>query len=172
VNQWWGIGAVFVIGLVIIVYGWLSDRMAIRRREAALREAPDRVIPGLEAKLPTPDYVLAEELQAAEQALENPRVLVVDGELNSIRELLPALTADGPLLVVAAGFGREVATELAANAAAGTRQLATIVADAAGRAEICAETGATEVPIADLRAGYLPATALGSYDRWEPQTLK
>jgi hypothetical protein len=171
-NQWWGVGAVFVIGLVVIIYGWLSDRMAARRRAEALAKAPDRLIPGLDAALPTPEYVLAEELTAVARTLEHPQVLVTDAEITSIRELLPALRLTEPLLIVAAGFSREVAAELTANAAAGTKQVATLIADDTERARLCAQTGATEVPSADLKAGYLPPELLGHCERWEAETLK
>jgi hypothetical protein len=39
---------------VIVVYGWLADRMASKRRDAALRQAPQTSIPGL----PTPQYLV------------------------------------------------------------------------------------------------------------------
>ena len=54
-----GIGLVLVIGIAVVVYGWLSDRIATKRRQEALDQVPDRPIPGLAPDAPAPAYVSA-----------------------------------------------------------------------------------------------------------------
>ena len=52
-----GIGLVLVIGIAVVVYGWLGDRTDTKRRHAALTQPPDRPIPGLQADSAAPGYV-------------------------------------------------------------------------------------------------------------------
>lgn len=52
-----GIGLVLVIGIAVVVYGWLSDRTDTKRRQSALTQPPDRDIPGLDPKSEGPGYV-------------------------------------------------------------------------------------------------------------------
>jgi hypothetical protein len=109
VNQWWGVGAVFVLGAVIVVYGWLSDRMASKRRAAELREAPQTSIPDL----PTPQYVV--DLPVRDTELTNAERAEVAAKL-ATAEKLPGgfasadfttdrpsqqMILDGPLILVA-----------------------------------------------------------------------
>lgn len=54
-----GIGLVLVIGIAVVIYGWLADRIDTKRRQAALEQIPDRPIPGLKPDAPAPAYVSA-----------------------------------------------------------------------------------------------------------------
>ena len=68
-----GIGLVLVIGIAVVVYGWLSDRVENKRRQAAIEEPPDRAIPGLAPDAPTPSYVTAkEQLQPRARTVLSP----------------------------------------------------------------------------------------------------
>lgn len=62
-----GIALVLVVGIAIVVYGWLSDRVDTKRRQDALTQAPDRPIPGHSPDAPAPTYVTQDE------ALHQPR---------------------------------------------------------------------------------------------------
>ena len=79
-----GIGLVLVIGIAVVVYGWLSDRTDTKRRQAALIQPPDRDIPGLDPKSDTPSYVTEYE------ALHRPdrRVPLTDDERAELRQRL------------------------------------------------------------------------------------
>lgn len=102
-------------------------------------------------------------------ALTNPQILVVDGEVSSMRELLGPLSAATealPLVVVADGFHPEVIATLAANRRALAFPVVAAVAGARDRTRLAELTGAEGLSPADLRAGYVPATALGSARRW------
>jgi len=59
---WVGVVAVVVIGVAVVVYGWLSDRTANRHRAAQVSEPPDRVIPGRPDDAAEPSYELEPDL--------------------------------------------------------------------------------------------------------------
>ena len=71
-----------------------------------------------------------------------------------------------PLVVVAPGFGPSMLRTLAANAAHLALANLPVALDEAARETVCATTGATPVPRDDLRAGYVPADALGTCRTW------
>lgn len=101
--------------------------------------------------------------------LRDPRILVVDGEVTSMRELLGPLAsarADRPLVVVAAQLHPEVVATLAANRRALHLAVVAAVADARDRRRLAELTGAEELTPADLRAGYVPDSALGRAATW------
>lgn len=101
--------------------------------------------------------------------LSNPRILVVDGVISSMRELLGPLSAATealPLVVVAEGFHPEVITTLAANRRALTLPVVAAAAGGRDRTRLAELTGAAALSPADLRAGYVPSSALGSARRW------
>lgn len=208
-----GIGLVLVIGIAIVVYGWLGDRTATRRRQAALTEPPDRPIPGLKAEAPGPGYVTEFEalhrpantesaLTSEERAdlkqrltgapslrhghaakefvtdptsglcvLADPLILVADADITTIRELLPFLerTRAGhrTVVVVAPAISDEVLNTLRVNAAMRTVVGAVVLlADAGQRRSLSSLVGARPLPLDDLRAGYLPDSALGTCGTW------
>lgn len=205
--DWIGIGIVVVLGVAVILYGWLWDRTTNRRREQALDAPPQRPIPGLAPEAAAPSYVLAKDLSAHTEAdteavaalrarletatslpfghgrggfatvgpelaaLTNPLILVVDGELTSMRELLPAIErahADQTgLVVVAARLSDEVYQTLEANALSHALPCdAVVIPDASERAQLAELSGATLVPLGDLRMGWLPSESLGHCDTW------
>jgi len=78
-----GIGLVLVIGIAVVVYGWLADRTDTRRRQAALEQAPDRPIPGLGPDAPAPAYV------SSPQAFPpRPRTVLTDAARTSLQARL------------------------------------------------------------------------------------
>ncbi len=103
--------------------------------------------------------------------LPNPLIVIVDGEVGSTRELLPAAAkasrAQRPLVVVAAGIRDEVFQTLEANTLAGTlRTDAVLVPDPARRAHLAELVDATPLPPSDLKAGWVPDDSLGTCDTW------
>lgn len=103
-----------------------------------------------------------------------PRILVVDGEVSSMRELMAPLalaTAEHPLVVVAAGIHPEVLTTLAANRRALRLPLVAAVAGPRERVRLAELVGAPQVTAADLRSGYLPEQSYGHAGGWS-STLK
>ena len=83
---------------------------------------------------------------------DNVTLLIVDGTVSSMRELLAPLsaatTAD-PLVIVAAA-----------------------VADARERLRLAELTGASQLSVADLQAGYVPATVLGLALHWSSTSTR
>ena len=102
-------------------------------------------------------------------ALTGPRVLVVDGGVMSMRELLAPLasaTAESPLVLVAAHIADEVLVTLAANRRALRMPVVAAVAETRDRRRLAELTGATPVAEDDLRSGYLPAEVYGTAAAW------
>jgi hypothetical protein len=105
---------------------------------------------------------------------EDPRILVVDGEVTAMRELMTPLaeaTPELPLVVVAAGIHPEVLTTLAANRRALRLPVVAAVAGARDRVRLAELLGVAQVPASDLRAGYLPPGSYGLALEWT-STLK
>ncbi len=113
----------------------------------------------------------ATDTAAGLAVLQHPVILVTDGELNSMRELLPvieqATKANRPLVVVCAAIDDELYQTLEANALSGTLACVAIpVPDSTARTSLAAAANATQLPLSDLRMGWAPATSLGSCDTW------
>lgn len=103
--------------------------------------------------------------------LEHPLILIVDGEVSAMRELLPAVAAahasGQPLVVVAAALADEVYQTVEANALAHTLTAVAVAArKPADRHQLSALTGAALTSVTDLRMGWLPTASLGSCGRW------
>ncbi|WP_345582475.1 hypothetical protein [Tessaracoccus lubricantis] len=99
----------------------------------------------------------------------HPLVLVVDGELTAMRELLAPLkwaTSETPLVVVAAGLHPEVLATLAANRRALGMPVLAAAANRRDRRRLAELTGAEELSVTDLQAGYVPHSALGRARHW------
>ena len=64
-----GIGAVLVIGVAVVAYGWLSDRTVNRHRAAQVSGPPDRPIPGRPDGAAEPTYRLEPDLLAEHRYL-------------------------------------------------------------------------------------------------------
>lgn len=98
-----------------------------------------------------------------------PRILLIDGSISTMRELLPLLATTSPAsaaVVVALGFADDVLATLRAN----RRALRTpVVAAQASRRdlyELAAVVDGEVLTEQDLRAGYIPGAALGRAVSW------
>lgn len=99
----------------------------------------------------------------------DPQILVIDGEVSSMRELLGPVSrasAEAPLVLVAAGFHPEVLSTLAANRRALGLALVGAVAGGRDRARLAELLGVAQVPLDDLRSGYLPEQVYGRAATW------
>lgn len=194
---WFLLGVAVGGGLLAVAV--LADRHARRRTSGEGEPAPERGIAAVDAQVPAyitqdevdalpapgrgvpgdlphkgegfgfghahPDF--ATRASGADWA--RPRILVVDGEVDTMRQLLAPLsaaTADAPLIVVAAGFAPEVLTTLAANRRAVGLPVVAAVAGPKDRRRLAELTGADPLSPEDLRAGYVPERALGTAARW------
>ncbi|TRY20006.1 hypothetical protein FOJ82_03800 [Tessaracoccus rhinocerotis] len=115
-------------------------------------------------------HALPDFATAGEQAeLLDVRILMVDGEVTSIRELLALLataTADAPLVIVASGFHEDVLGTLRANRRAAATQVVAATASEKDLHELAAVVGGEVLTVPDLKAGYTPEAALGRADAW------
>ncbi len=82
-----GIGLVLVLGIAIVVYGWLSDRTVTRSRQDALTQPPDRDIPGLAADAVAPNYLT--EHEALHQQPYQPAAGLTDAGRADLQARLP-----------------------------------------------------------------------------------
>lgn len=80
-----GIMLVLVVGIAVVVYGWLSDRIDTKRRQSALGQPPDRPIPGLDDDSPSPSYL--SEADALRPAPDLPPI-VSEEQATAIRQQL------------------------------------------------------------------------------------
>lgn len=95
--RFWGIVAVLVIGIGVVLYGALSDRAATRRRAAELQSPPRRDIPSFHPTSAPPRYL--SELQAFTRADGAPSTDVDDAtraELRRRRNTAPSFGAPLP----------------------------------------------------------------------------
>jgi len=104
-------------------------------------------------------------------ALTNPLILIVDGPLTSVRELLPAAAkatkAGRPLVVVAQSVADDVFHTLEANTLAKKLPAVAInIPDVARRAHLAELVDASPLPPADLKMGWVPDESLGSCGTW------
>jgi hypothetical protein len=209
-EQWVGIVAVLVVGIGLVVYGYLWDRTSNKLHREQLTSIPDRPIPGHRTDTAEPAYVQAADL-AAEQpepitdpdalaavrartdsspslpyghlaktfvthagdlcVLDDPLILVVDGELATVRELLPvadhATKLNRPLAVVASALSDDVLHTLEANTLAATLQAAAVaIPESDQRRQFASLVGAVPVAPADLKAGWVPVQHLGTCAMW------
>lgn len=80
-----GIGLVLVIGIAIVVYGWLADRTDTKRRQDAMTQPPDRPIPGLPADAASPTYLSAND---ALQRSDHANTELTDAERATLKKRL------------------------------------------------------------------------------------
>lgn len=102
-------------------------------------------------------------------ALVDAVVLVVDGPVTSMREVLTQVsraTPERPLAIVAESFAPEVVTTLAANRRALDASVLAAEAERRDRTRLAELTGAAAVTPDDLKAGYVPQSALGHAHSW------
>ena len=105
-----------------------------------------------------------------EQAeLADARILMVDGEVTAVRELLAVLataTAEAPLVIVATGFDDAVMATLGANRRALGSHVVAATATEKDLYELGALVGGEVLTVADLKAGYTPSEVLGWAAAW------
>lgn len=108
--------------------------------------------------------------QRHEVVLDEPLVLVCPDEIETIRELLPALEqalrTGRPLVVVAPRIAGDVLGTLEVNAIQGLVQGVAVLADDAVRVQLVGVSRALPVDATDRRSGWLDPAALGSVVRW------
>ncbi|MBK8460137.1 MAG: hypothetical protein WAS07_15895 [Micropruina sp.] len=102
---------------------------------------------------------------------EAPIVLICDAEITAIREVLPlmerAKKTGRPLILVAADISEDVVDTFSANSVQGMLRCVPIqLGDPELRAGLASAVGAHQLTVTDLRAGYVPADALGSAETW------
>jgi hypothetical protein len=114
------------------------------------------------------DFVTDEA--TGEVVLRNPLVLVCADDVETVRELLPALEqalrTGQPLVVVAPTIAKDVLGTLEVNAIQGKVPGVAVLADDAVRAEVVAASGSEPVTRTDLRSGWMSPEAFGHLDRW------
>ncbi len=187
------------VGGGLLAVAVLADRRARRRVSGEGEPAPERGIAAVDAQvpayitqdevdaLPAPGRGVPGELSHQGEGFgfghahpdfattssgadwSHPRILVVDGEVDAMRQLLAPVstaTTDAPLVVVAAGFAPEVLTTLAANRRAVGLPVVAAIAGPKDRRRLAELTGADPLSPEDLRAGYVPEQALGRAARW------
>ena len=102
--------------------------------------------------------------------LEDPLVLVCADDVETVRELLPALEhairAGRPVVVVAPRFAPDVLGTLEVNAIQGKVPGVAVVADAAARAAVAEISHATPVDATDRRSGWADPAAFGHLASW------
>lgn len=103
--------------------------------------------------------------------LDDPVILVVDGELTTVREFLPvadhAKSSGRPLAIVAAAVSDDVLQTLEANTLAGTLSAAAVVIpESDQRRQFASLVGAVPVAPSDLKAGWVPSQHLGTCASW------
>jgi hypothetical protein len=81
-----GIGLVLVLGVAVVVYGWLADRTDTGRRQDAMTQAPDRTVPGLSSDAPTPAYLTEYEL--LHKTPHRPSAALTDAERATLQQRL------------------------------------------------------------------------------------
>lgn len=98
-------------------------------------------------------------------SLTNPWVLVVEGDITSMRQILgPASRANEGrgLLIVALGMHDDVGRTLAANRRVLNAQVLASIASPGDLLEVAEFVGAQILTADDLRAGYVPEQAYGT----------
>lgn len=96
--------------------------------------------------------------------LEDASVLIIDGTGVTMRELMEPIAQHQPIVLVARGMDDEVLATLVANRKSLKMPVVAVVTDLIP--EVADLTGALPVPVADLKAGYLPTEHLGHVTRW------
>jgi len=101
--------------------------------------------------------------------LRDARVLMVDDTISSFRELLVPLgdAASGhPLVIAAASFHPDVLASLKANRRVARLAVVVVEANLAELMQLQDEVGGEVLSSADLKAGWVPAHALGTASLW------
>lgn len=196
---WLWFVVIVVVGSAILFGALLLDRRRARRVSGLGEPAPLRGHSHVDSHVPhyltqeDVDYLPSPAQGASQKALRRgtafafghahpdfatskngashhaPQLLLVDGEVTAMRELMAVLTRvseDSPLIIVATGFHPEVVTTLAANRRALRLPVVAAAADAAELHRLSNATGAEALSPTDLQGGYVPPSALGRAVHW------
>lgn len=174
----------------------MLDRQARRRREGELQGAPERddleidaIVPAYVTQsevdaMPNPagpssrtsppgERVLSVGHLAREFAtdgdaceLADAHVLLVNGEVDAMRQLLIPLSRWSPLAVAARGFHDDVVATLVANRKATKLSVVAVKVSTSQLEDLQQAVGGNLLDSTDLRAGYVPESALGRTQRW------
>ncbi|MDO5676071.1 MAG: hypothetical protein Q4G35_01030 [Propionibacteriaceae bacterium] len=203
--SWLWFVIVVAVGLLLLAGAMLLDRREARLRTGTGEPAPrrdhavvDSHVPHYVTQdevdaMPSPSSLYARDLPKAGEGFgfghahrdfatnpdgaswEHPRLLIVDGEVTAMRELLAPLqhaTPETPLVIVAAELHPEVIATLAANRRALNLPVVAAAASSQDRRRLAELTGATTLTPADLQAGYVPAQVLGMAHHWSSTSAK
>ncbi len=198
VNPWVWLVAALATGLLLLAAALWADHARTRRRDGG-RAAPVRGIEAVDAVTPhyvtqgeidslplpaAPSSTGARPVglhlhfghlgpefntEAGRAVLHDPLVLMVDGEVTALREvlaLLPASPEATPVVIAAIGIGDDVLATLKANRRA--LRMPVLVATPSRRDlyDLRRAVDGEVLDISDLRAGYLPSEALGRSATW------
>lgn len=188
----WFLGAL-VLGGALLTVAVVSDRRAVRRAAREAVVVPKRGDANVDAyrptyttqhdvdRLPEPeartdppqgrriDAGLAPSMvpSRGRAFLETPNMLLVQGEVDSIRQLLPVLHQESGLVIVANDIADEVACTLQANRKWFSKAVLALIASPEGLQQIADYIGRQPLTAGDLRAGYVPEQAYGKVSMLE-----
>ncbi len=95
--DWWGIALILVVGIAVVVYGYLDDRRKTRERDAAMAAPPKRDIPRFAPHAEPPQYL--SELEARTRPAGLPVAALTDRQrtdLTTILESAPSIKTGIP----------------------------------------------------------------------------
>lgn len=194
--DYWGLIIALAIGLPLLLLAVVLDRRARRRREGEPGRAPDTgdaefdsIVPayvtqsevdamphpaGPATRMPAPaDHVvpvghLADEFATDGDAciLTDAHVLLVNGEVDAMRQLLVPLSKWSPLALVARGFHDDVVDTLVANRKATKMSVVAVKVSTSQLEGLQQALGGLLLDASDLQAGYVPESALGFAGHW------
>ncbi len=194
--DYWGLIMALAIGVPLLLLAVLVDRRARRRREGEIHRAPERGNPDIDVIVPAyvtqsevdamphpagpanrgappGGHVFAVGHLASEFAtdgdaceLADAHVLLVDGEVDAMRQLLVPLSKWSPLVVLARGFHDDVTQTLVANRKATRKPVVAVRVSSSQLEDIQGAVGGHLLDASDLRAGYVPESFLGYAVRW------
>lgn len=217
-EDWVPLVIVLAITLPLLAAAVLVDRRQRRKLEGNTEEAPERGDATVDSHLPSyitqseiddlplpsagtkspdarpgtkfgfghagPEFATSGDVAAQEHA----RVLMVDGEISSIRELLALLsgvTSEDPLVIVATDITDDVLATLRANRRALGLPIVAAICPRKELYELRTLIGGEVLDVADLKSGYTPTSSFGRAGTWHssptrtwvdpeagPQTLK
>ncbi len=139
---------------------------ALPRPGSGLRSTKD-VVGGARLDFGHVDQDFATAGDVAE--LQDAVVLMVDDTISSMRELLVPLgraSVGQPLVVAAASFHPDVLASLKANRRVAHLPVVAVEANLAELMQLQDQVGGQVLDASDLKAGWIPADALGSAQTW------
>lgn len=197
-NPWVWLVTALATGLLLLAAALWADHARSRRRDGGLA-APRRGLESVDAVTPhyvTQSEIDSLPLPAAPSAsgarpvglhlhfghlgpefdtevgraiLHDPLILMVDGEVTALREvlaLLPTSPEANPVVIATIGIGDEVLATLKANRRALRMPVLAATPSRRDLYDLRRAVGGEVLDLTDLRAGYLPSEALGRSTTW------